>query len=513
MTFQSLDNIPDIFPKSRQYQSSRNKTLPSPLRVRAWSAFLCRDKKTELVLEKITEKFIHYLWAEQPLENLHYRTADNKEIKIVFTGLWNSNPGPDFTDAVIYIDNQLYKGDIEIHLYSSDWTRHQHHLNNKYNNLILHITLWDDNEKLIKLNNGREIPQMILSELLREKLEDIDKLLELDIAPKQDSYFTSAGRCYSYIKQAPNQKTIYFLEGAGESRLLRKIDNFNNRLSKSKSDYDEVLYQGIMSALGYKNNQLSFLQLSEIVPYQKILKLTGQYSEDKQSLAIQSLLLTAVGLLPETTDNLNQATKYYLKYLNEFSCVSKKSPGVKLDWQIPGGRPANSPYRRIAGISYLLGGKVSLFTKIVEVISNQPAEKIRKELIQLLSVPATGYWATRSTFDSKTFSKELALIGKERADAIILNIIIPLVLIYSQSEKNSALQKTILDLYRTYPKLMDNYYTRFMNQRLFKSDKKIFLSIIKTASVQQGLIEIFTDFCKKGYEGCENCGLLKFLKQ
>lgn len=509
MIFQSSDNISAIFPKAKQYQSLKNKTLFSRKTI---SSFICKDKKTEPVLEKITEKFIHYLWAEQPLKNLHYRTADNKEIKIAFTGLWNSNPGPDFTDAVIYIDNQLYKGDIEIHLYSSDWIRHQHHLDNKYNNLILHITLWDDNEKPVKVNNGREIPQMVLSELLREKLEDIDKLLELDITPKQDSYFTSAGRCYFYIKQAPAQKTIYFLEGAGESRLLRKVDNFNHRLSKSRSDYDEVLYQGMMGALGYKNNQLSFLQLSETVPYQKIRKVTGQYSEDKQSLAIQSLLLTTAGLLPETTDNLNQATKYYLKYLNGFVCVSKKLPAVKLDWQIPGGRPANSPYRRIAGISYLLGSEESLFTKIVEVISNQPVGKMRKELIRLLSVPATGYWATRSTFDSKPFSREYALIGKERADAIILNIIIPLALIYSQSEKNSALQKTILDLYRTYPKLMDNYYTRFMNQRLFKSDKKIFSSIIKTASVQQGLIEIFTDFCKKGYEGCENCAFLECIK-
>ncbi|MFH1230323.1 MAG: DUF2851 family protein [Planctomycetota bacterium] len=505
---QSSDNIFAILPKARQYLILKKKVFLVSL----IPTLKCMDKQSEPTLEKITEKFIHYLWAEQPLKNLNYCTTDNKEIKIVFQGLWNSNPGPDFTDAVIYIDNQLYKGDIEIHLYSSDWTRHQHHLDNKYNNLILHITLWDDNEKSIKLNNGREIPQMILSKLLQEKLEDIDKLLELDIAPKQDSYFTSAGRCYSYIKQALGQKTIYFLEGAGESRLLRKMDNFNNRLSKSKSDYDEVLYQGIMGALGYRNNQLAFLQLSETVPYHKIRKLTEQYSENKQSLAVQSLLLTTAGLLPETADNLNQSTKYYLKYLNEFSCVSKKLPGIKLDWQIPGGRPANSPYRRIAGISYLLRSEESLFTKIVEIINNQPAEKIRKELIQLLSVPATGYWAIRSTFDSKLFSKEYALIGKERVDTIILNIIIPLVLIYSQSEKNTRLQEGILNLYRTYPKLMDNYYTRFMEQRLFESDKKIVSSIIKTSSVQQGLIEIFLDFCKKGYEGCDNCALLKFLK-
>jgi hypothetical protein len=97
-------------------------------------------------------------------------------------------------------------------------------------------------------------------------------------------------------------------------------------------------------------------------------------------------------------------------------------------------------------------------------------------------------------------------------DAIILNVVIPLVFLYSQSEKNNGLQASILALYRAYPKLMEKYYTRFMKQRLFKSDPKFYPVAVKTASIQQGLIEVFTDFCKKGYEGCECCGLMEYLK-
>jgi hypothetical protein len=475
-----------LFQKAKQYRSIRDKVLFIP-------------------------KISSALWAEQPLKGLAYRTSDNKEIRIVSTGLWNSSPGPDFTDARLYIGGQLYKGDVEMHLYSSDWYRHKHHLDNKYNNLVLHVTLWNDEERPIRLNNKAEVPELILSPLLRERLEEVDKLLELDIAPKQGGYFASAGRCYSYVKQSPLQKTISFLQGAGESRLLRKVENLRLRLSKSDNDYDEVLYQGIMGALGYRHNQLPFLQLAEAVPYKKIRHIIKHYPPDNKPLAIQSVFLNAAGLVPASADNLSQEAKKYLKYLGEFSGSANGFEKLESSWQIPGGRPANSPYRRIAGMSYLLVKEMSLFAGVIDVTTNSSADA-RKELIQLISVPAIGFWATRSNFDSQPFTKEYALVGQERADAIILNVIIPLVFLYSQSEKNSVLQESVLNLYRAYPKLMENYYTRFMKQRIFKSDPKLYPDAVKTASTQQGLIEIFTDFCKKGYEGCEHCGLLEYLK-
>lgn len=508
MGYPKIADVFTAFPKARQCRLLRDKVLGIP---KLHNILRCADGNREPELEKITEKFIYYLWAEQPIKGLAYRTGDNQEVRVISCGLWNSSPGPDFTNARLYIGERLYQGDVEMHLYSSDWYRHKHHLDNKYNNLVLHITIWNDEARPIRLNNKQEVPQLILSPLLRERLEEVDKLLELDIAPKQGAYFTSAGRCYSYIKQAPVQKTVSFLQGAGESRLLRKVENIQSRLAKSGNDYDEVLYHGIMGALGYRNNQLPFLQLAETASYKKIRQIIKPYPQDKRPLVIQSMLLNAAGLKPQVLGDFTEPAKYYLKYLDEFSDLADSFQKTGLDWQIPGGRPANSPYRRMAGMSYLLAKEPSLFAGIIKVMASQSVNA-RKELVQLLFVPATGFWATRSTFDSRPFSKEYALIGRERADAIILNVVIPLVFLYSQSEKNNALQEAVLNLYRAYPKLMENYYTRFMKQRLFKSDSKLYPDAVKTASAQQGLIEIFTDFCKKGYEGCECCGLLEYLR-
>ncbi|MDI6789038.1 MAG: DUF2851 family protein, partial [Planctomycetota bacterium] len=294
-------DIIHLFPGAQEYLSLKHKVAFVPSRQSRPESIRgqrCRDKKREPEFEKISEKFIHYLWAEQPLKDLSYRTSDNKTIKIVSTGLWNPQPGPDFTEASLYLDDQLYKGDIEIHLYSSDWFRHQHHLDNRYNNLILHITLWADEQRPIRLNNKKEVPQLVLIPLLRERLEDVDKLLELDSSVEGGRYFVSTGRCYSYLKKTPAERITHFLQGAGESRLLRKVDNFRNRLFRLNQDYNEVLYQGIMSALGYKNNRLTFLQLAETLPYQKIRQVISGCPAEKRPLAIQFIMLKTAGLLP-----------------------------------------------------------------------------------------------------------------------------------------------------------------------------------------------------------------------
>jgi hypothetical protein len=281
-----------------------------------------------------------------------------------------------------------------------------------------------------------------------------------------------------------------FLQGAGESRLLRKMDGFQQRLARFNQDFEEVLYQGIMGALGYRHNQAAFLQLAEQMPVCRIKELTGSLPRDQQPDAIQQILFNSAGLMPKGQSN-NQ-----------------------IYWRIPGGRPANSPYRRIAGMSYLLTKTPSLLNESVRIITESPSTlKMRQELIKLLVVPdSKTKWGLRLKPQSSCALSQAGLIGKERAEEIILNIIIPITYLYSQLKKDTKLQESILNLYRAYPKLMENYYTRFMKQRVFNSDEKLFKPIVRTASIQQGLIEIFTDYCKKGYEGCERCGLLEWLK-
>ena len=67
------------------------------------------------------EDVLHHVWLHKkfPLESL--QTTENQPITIKSVGLSNVNSDPDFFNAQIYIDDQLWVGTVEIHLQSSDW--------------------------------------------------------------------------------------------------------------------------------------------------------------------------------------------------------------------------------------------------------------------------------------------------------------------------------------------------------------------------------------------------------
>ncbi len=87
-----------------------------------------------------------------------FKNYQQEPIEIIDVGIPNPNAGADFSNAKIKLDNLIWAGDVEIHLRSSDWNRHQHHKNEAYNNVILHVVAECDCK--IYDSNNREIPQI-----------------------------------------------------------------------------------------------------------------------------------------------------------------------------------------------------------------------------------------------------------------------------------------------------------------------------------------------------------------
>ena len=74
------------------------------------------------------EDFLHYLWLHKKLDVLRLRTTDGEPIEIVSVGNHNHNSGPDFFNGQVRIGNQLWAGNIEVHIKSSDWFVHGHEI-------------------------------------------------------------------------------------------------------------------------------------------------------------------------------------------------------------------------------------------------------------------------------------------------------------------------------------------------------------------------------------------------
>ncbi len=100
------------------------------------------------------------------------------------------------------------------------------------------------------------------------------------------------------------------------------------------------------------------------------------------------------------------------------------------------------------------------------------------------------------------------MIGKERATVIFINIIIPVLLAYARKRDDSGLEEKLFKAYKLHSELSPNNITRFMNYRILGKGTQD-CGVVNTARRQQGLLQIFKDFCESDDIACERCVLLR----
>ncbi|MCB1136017.1 MAG: DUF2851 family protein, partial [Chlamydiia bacterium] len=120
------------------------------------------------------------LWLEQKyLRPL--RLHDGTDVEVVSPGSWNTDAGPDFVNAHIRIGDTEFFGDVELHLNQEGWTQHRHHIDPRYNRVILHVALWSPREvHPIEKEDGSLAPTLILQDLLTIPVKRLLRLLDLD---------------------------------------------------------------------------------------------------------------------------------------------------------------------------------------------------------------------------------------------------------------------------------------------------------------------------------------------
>ena len=106
------------------------------------------------------EDFLLYLWKFKKFDVSHLKTTDKERLDILSVGHHNFNAGPDFFNAQLKIDNQLWAGNVEVHVKSSDWFLHNHEMDKAYDNVILHV-VWEHDTDVFRKNNSK-IPTLEL---------------------------------------------------------------------------------------------------------------------------------------------------------------------------------------------------------------------------------------------------------------------------------------------------------------------------------------------------------------
>src|SRR5699024_9600487 len=107
-------------------------------------------------------------------------TTDGKKILLINSGKHNEHEsGPDFFNAKLKIAEQLWAGNVEIHIKASDWYAHGHETDPAYDNVILHV-VWENDTEIFRKDNS-PIPTLELKNLVSsETLGNYQNLLLAD---------------------------------------------------------------------------------------------------------------------------------------------------------------------------------------------------------------------------------------------------------------------------------------------------------------------------------------------
>jgi len=426
---------------------------------------------------RITEKLVSSLWQSHPVT---YPVADTGEwLHIIFPGRTSNGGGSDFKDAIIGVNGYIVSGEVEVHVKSSQWHGHGHHQDPRYNNIVLHVVWQRDSQAVTRLQNGRVIPTICLEPLLTR----LSELLRLPTHTPVS--------CPMVDSNADRSRLTALLTRAGLIRFRAKTAAY--RKDMNKVDAEQVIYLGISRALGYAQNAGSFQKLAQRLPV-AVLKQNLEPGFINQ----QALLLGHAGLLPSQRGRkVRDRTAFRLERLWKSAGVMETM--TESDWCFLRVRPDNFPTRRIVALSCLLDrfGREGLVSAILRLVEKSPESRKHRWLENGLVVAEPGYWRNHCDFGVLS-GRSSALIGYEKASAMIINIVLPFAAALANKNSDSKLKRKAIEIYGAYPGGGDNELTRHMRQQL-----KLGPSVRLSAGQQQGLIHLFQAYCR--LRNCLDC--------
>ena len=403
------------------------------------------------------------LWEGQRFPAQALVSGDTSPLRVVFRGRpCTGGAGPDFRDAVIELRGQRVRGDVELHVLASAFRRHGHHHDHAYDNVILHVVFWDDDGENTCLASGRRVPVVALGPWVARRAEELQAWLCRPPLWQEP--------CCSANQRLGTEAVAAILDDAGDRRFQEKAGTFAAALTEE--DGEELLYRGILEALGYSQNREPFRLLARALPWRQLRSCIRGCPPQERVLAAESVLLGRAGFAGLLAGDPGA--------LLPWSADRNGVESVALPWRLVGIRPENHPARRLAGAARLLVrylGK-GLLTGLLEKVAEASGER-PQVLTTALRVDA-------------------GLIGPGRADEMAVNVALPFTLAWAQARQDKRLAQAALTLYQHYPKLSPYGILRRLTAALGRE-------LTAGARRQQGMLRLFHRYCCQG--DCNRCPL------
>ena len=405
-------------------------------------------------------------------------TTNGDRVKVLQLGIWNREAGPDFAEAAISINGgEALRGCIELDPEVRDWERHGHATNPDYESVILHV-FWKRPtvEVFTRTLENRCVPQVLLEVEKRE------------VSPVQP--LARPGRCSRILRSLAEEKALEVIEAAARFRLGKKAARL--ALLAEIHGPDEALYQALAVTLGYKSNQLPFALLAQRLP----LTLLQKNREDADAM-----LFGVAGFIDFTDlSRFQPETRAYLRSLWERWWTRRiefqRVVLSKADWRFNGLRPANDPHRRVAALLEITRHWPQLRT-LANRCKVGPIRKFFSSLGSgcLGSGFGSDFWRFHYSFYSARLERGLALVGESRVSEMLANVFFPFAILS---------EPALWDSYKELPATLSNRRAETAAIRLFDRDRTAPL-FLKKIVYQQGLLQIYEDFCSYDASDCLRC--------
>ncbi len=389
------------------------------------------------------EIVLHYIWEHCLWAGMAQQTTDGRKVEILSVGSHNRDAGPDYSHARVLIDGKEWVGNIEIHVSSSDWVKHRHHLDKAYDNVILHVVRTAD--KPVYNTRGELVPQCEL-----QYPGDTDYLSGLFAAAQQmDSAVARIG-CAEQLLKDPALLSDGWRKTLLRKRLECKRASIMRLLEITKGSWEHALYISLARNFGFHTNSLPFEQLAINTPLSYLQKHRNSLFQ------LTALLMGQAGLIDEPAMQ------------KEYDFLRIKFDLTPMDgtiWKHARLRPQNSPELRIRQFAQLLYQSENLLSKILD------------------------------TDDLKDLEKLFAVdkMGSSSVDILLINTVIPYKYAYALHKNNPLAAEQAMGLMeRIAPE----------NNTIIRQ-WRVLGQAVRNAADTQALLHLYQNYCQ--HHECINC--------
>jgi hypothetical protein len=366
----------------------------------------------------MNERLLQFIWQHQYFNKDQLCTNKGEHLQILFPGSYNTNQGPDFSNARIIIDSIQLAGTAELHLRTSDWEAHGHTGDEHYKNVILHV-VWehdgDDHDSVLELKSRVASTLISKYSALMQQQEQIP--------------------CAHFLQSIPELVWLSWKERLIAERLQQKTNLIHKMLQQTNRHWEEVFWRLLARNFGTPLNSDALEAVAQSVPVSLLAKHKNQIHQ------LEAMLLGQAGLLEaEFTDAYAVMLQKEYRYL-------KKKHGLQLIHQplhFLRMRPSHFPTLRLVQLAMLVHQSSHLFSKVMEA-------KNVNEIKAMFNITANDFWNTHYTLHETSPSKKKKL-GASMTDSILINTIIPMLFVYAAEQDAPTVQQKAISWLQHLPK-------------------------------------------------------------